>query len=225
MTMTHSALLRAKIELAQPRVQGVAQRFWRHDNVEEVFKRHLQNLYFTVSSSRPLLQHALARSRELPEDAVASALIPYLEEHIEEEDGHDEWVLDDLEVLGVSRETARSRMPPPAVASLTGSQHYYIDTVHPVALTAYQAVVEGNPPRVDFLEGIVARTRIPKAALGSFYKHAEIDKHHGKALWAMLDALPLGERHVALLGMNAMLCCDLIAGLMESTLDALDSEH
>ena len=225
MTMTHSALLRAKIELAQPRVQGIAQRFWRHRNVEEVFKRHLQNLYFTVSSSRPLLEHALEHSKQMPDDAVARALIPYFEEHIEEEEGHDEWVLDDLEVLGVNRDTAKTRVPPPAVATLTGSQFYYISNVHPVALTAYQAVVEGNPPRVEFLDGIVERTSIPKQALGSFYKHAEIDKHHGKALWAMLDALPLENEQVSLLGMNAMLCCDLIAGLMESTLDALDGSN
>jgi hypothetical protein len=223
MTMTHSALLRAKIELAQPRIQGTAQRFWRHERVEEVFTRHLQNLYFTVSSSRPLLEHALQRSRSLEDDAVAAALVPYFEEHIEEEAGHDEWVLDDLEVLGVSREVAKRRIPPPAVATLTGSQYYYIDKVHPLALIAYQAVVEGYPPRVEFLDGIVARTRIPKAALGSFYKHAEIDKHHGRALWAMLDGLPLNAHHVSLLGMNALMCCELIAALMESTLDAVGS--
>lgn len=187
-----------------------------------MYARHLQNLYFTVSSSRPLLERALERSQALVDDPVAQALIPYLEEHIEEEAGHDEWVLDDLEVLGIARESAKQRIPPPAVAALTGSQIYYIEKVHPVALTAYQAVVEGYPPRVEFLDGIVERTRIPKDALGSFYKHAEIDKHHGKALWAMLDALPLSSHHHTLMGINAMMCTDLIAGLMESTLDLMD---
>ena len=223
MTLTHSALLRAKIELVQPRLQTVARRFWRHPRVEDVYGRHLQNLYFTVSSSRPLLQRALERSRAMPDDDVSQALIPYLVEHIEEEAGHDEWVLDDLEVLGIPRKQVTGRIPPAAVAALTGSQYYYIDHVHPVALTAYQAVVEGYPPRVEFLDGIVERTRIPRQALGSFYKHAEIDLHHGAALWATLDALPLQDEHVSLLGMNAFLCVDLIANLMESTLDALDN--
>ena len=224
MTLTHSALLRAKIELAQPRLQGTAQRFWRHARVEEVFERHLQNLYFTVSSSRPLLERALERSRMLNGDAVARSLIPYFEEHIIEEEGHDEWVLDDLEVLGVPREQVKRQVPAPAVAALTGSQYYYIDHAHPVSLVAYQAVVEGYPPRKEFLDGIVERTQITRQALGSFYKHAEIDRQHGEALWQMLDALPLDDSHVSLLGMNAFLCVDLIARLMESTLDALGED-
>ena len=222
MTISHSALLRAKIELVEPRLQSAAQRFWRHPRITEVFTRHLQNLYFTVSSSVPLLEHALRRSKQLDGDDVARALAPYLEEHIAEETGHEEWVLDDLEVLGVDRINASQRVPPPAVAVLTGSQHYYIDQTHPVALTAYQAVVEGNPPRVEFLDAITSRTGLPREALGSFYKHAEIDKHHGRKLWTLLDELPLTAEHNSLLGMNAMLCSDLIAKLMESTLDAVD---
>lgn len=222
MTISHSALLRAKIELVEPHLQATAQRFWRHPRIKDVFARHLQNLYFTVSSSVPLLEHAVRRSKELRDDSVAQALIPYLQEHVQEETGHDEWVLEDLEVLGVSRDRATRRVPPPAVAVLTGSQHYYIEKTHPVSLIAYQAVVEGKPPRVEFLDTVVSRTGLPKEALRSFYRHAEIDRHHGKKLWAVLDALPLTEEHNSLLGVNAMLCSELIASLMESTLDAFD---
>ena len=118
----------------------------------------------------------------------------------------------------------KRQVPAPAVAALTGSQYYYIDHAHPVSLVAYQAVVEGYPPRKEFLDGIVERTQITRQALGSFYKHAEIDRHHGEALWQMLDALPLDDSHVSLLGMNAFLCVDLIARLMESTLDALGED-
>lgn len=225
MSQSHSEILRAKIGLAEPRLQDTAARFWNHPQLESVFKKHLLRLYFTITASKPLLEAALQRSRELSDDCpVAAKLVPYLAEHIIEEEGHDEWVLDDLEVLGVSRAEVRATIPPADAATLTGSQYYYIQHSHPVAVTAYQAVVEGSPPRKEFLDSIVARTAIPKGAFGSLYKHAIIDQQHGKALWALLDSLPLEPWHSTLLGVNALLITEQIAGFMETVLATADAE-
>lgn len=225
MSQSHSEILRSKIKLAEPRLQDVTARFWNHPQIEAIFKKHLTRLYFTITASKPLLECALQRSRELSDHCpVAAKLVPYLSEHIIEEEGHDEWVLDDLEVLGVSRADVKAKIPPADAATLTGSQYYYIQHSHPVAVTAYQAVVEGNPPRKVFLDEIVARTAIPKGAFGSLYKHAVIDQHHGKALWALLDSLPLAPWHSALLGMNALLITEQIAGFMETVLATVDGQ-
>ncbi|MBT8103166.1 MAG: iron-containing redox enzyme family protein [Gammaproteobacteria bacterium] len=219
MSQSNSEVLRSKIQLAEPRLQAVTARFWNHPRIEELFEKHLTRLYFTIQASKPLLESALQRSQELASQCpVAERLVPYLSEHIVEEEGHDEWVLDDLEVFGLDRGSVKAKIPPVDAATLTGSQYYYISHAHPVAVTAYQAVVEGSPPRTEFLDSVVARTSIPKKALGSFYKHAVIDKHHGKALWEMLDSLPLEPWHSTLLGMNAMLITDQIAGFLETVL-------
>jgi hypothetical protein len=220
---SNSTVLKAKIRLVEPRLQQAASRFWNHPQIERVFRLHLARLYFTINASKPLLECALARSRELADDcSVAKRLVPYFEKHIIEEAGHDEWILDDLRVLGVSREEVTSRLPPAEAATLAGSQYYYINHVHPLAVVSYQAVVEGSPPRKEFLDGIVARTSIPEAALGSFYKHAEIDVHHGRDLWALLDSLPLQPWHETLLGINAMLVTDQLACFLESLLAKVD---
>lgn len=220
---SHSDILRAKIEMAAPRLQEAASKFWSHPRIEEIFPLHLKRMYFNVRASRPLLQAAMRRSRELAAGcAVAKRLVPYFEKHIVEEEGHDEWVLDDLGVLGINRKDVLSGIPPADTATLTGSQYYYIEEVHPVAMTAYQAVVEGSPPRAEFLDEIVARTSIPKEALGSFYKHARIDLHHRADLWATLDSLPLQPWHTALLGINAMLVTEQLACFLDNLLSSVN---
>jgi hypothetical protein len=75
----------------------------------------------------PLTEAALARARERGDnDPLAAPLASYLEEHVDEELGHDETLLGDLELLGLDRATVLAQMPPPPVAgssaaSTTGS--------------------------------------------------------------------------------------------------------
>jgi len=63
----------------------------------------------------PLTQAALAEARRLDEP-LGPPLAAYLEEHVDEELGHDETLLGDLALLGLDRETVRGRIPSPAVA-------------------------------------------------------------------------------------------------------------
>jgi hypothetical protein len=124
-------------------------------------------------------------------DPVAGAVASYLAHHIREERHHDEWLLDDLAVLGVSRATVAARIPPPLVAAAVGAQYYYVHHHHPVALLGYIAVLEGHPPTVEGLEAMVARTGLPRAAFRTLFKHAHLDVHHRDDLNDLLDALPL----------------------------------
>jgi len=95
----------------------------------------------------PLTDAALKRSRELPDtDGLAMPLAAYLEEHVDEEVGHDETLLDDLELVGVDRATAVARMPSPTIAALVGSQYYWILHHHPLTFLGFVAVMEGYPP-------------------------------------------------------------------------------
>ena len=64
------------------------------------------------------------------------------------------------------------------MASLVGSQYYWIFHTHPVALLGYIAVLEGNPAPIEFLNEVVERTGLPRAAFGSMFKHAALDLQH-----------------------------------------------
>jgi hypothetical protein len=61
-------------------------------------------------------------------------------------------MLDDLEVLGVSRESVARRVPSPTMAALIGPRYYWILNVHPVVLLGYLEVLEGEPPVAERLE-------------------------------------------------------------------------
>lgn len=221
----NSELLKSKIRLVDPRLQEQLSLFWGHPRFTDVFEQHLFRLYHAVHASVPLMQCALEKSRQLaPNCPVAASLVPYFSEHIEEEKEHDVWLLQDMEVLGVPRDQITEHIPPTVVATLIGTQYYYINHTHPITMIGYLAVVEGNPPRADVLDQIVATTSISKEALRSFYKHAEMDIHHSEELWQLLDDLPLTPRHNALLGTNVMLVTDQLANMLEEVLAEVDSD-
>ena len=222
---SQSEMLKYKIRLASPRLQEQLNLFWNHPRFPEIYREHLIRLYYSVSASIPLLKCALERARALSETCpVAAALVPYLSEHIVEEQDHDEWLLEDIEELGIPREKVTSQIPPTAVASLIGSQYYYIKHAHPVSVIAYLAVVEGNPPKKEALDDITLKKGIPKKALRTLYKHAELDIIHSKELWILIDDLPLVPWHTILLGVNAILVTDQIASRMEEILASVSRE-
>lgn len=217
--MSHSQRLKSKIRLADPRLQEQLALFWDHANFTAVFAEHLAKLYFAVNASIPLLECALEQSNTLSKACpVAAGLIPYLTEHIEEEQYHDEWLLDDIETLGIDRTSVTARMTPPDVAAMIGTQYYYIKHVHPVSMLAYLAVIEGSPPRREELDRVAATQAVPKASLRSFYKHAEFDIGHSEELWSLIDRLPLEPWHETLLGLNVMVVTDQLATSMEDVL-------
>ena len=82
---------------------------------------------------------------------------------------------------------------------MIGTQYYWLHFVHPVSALGCFAVLEGEPPHVETLDTVVARTGIPKEALRTIYKHAHLDPHHRDDLNNVLDSLALTPEHEAIL--------------------------
>ena len=170
----------------------------------------------------PLLEAAAERARTLASgDAVAAALVPYFIEHAREELHHDDWLLEDMALLGVDPDEARSRHAPADVAAMIGAQYYWIYYSHPVSLLGCFAVLEGSPPEVEVLDAVATRTGIPRAGLRTLYKHAQLDPHHRDDLDALLDDLPLTPGHAATMGLSALTVVDQLGGILERLLAAV----
>jgi pyrroloquinoline quinone (PQQ) biosynthesis protein C len=137
-------------------------------------------------------------------DPVAARVGEYLDVHIGEETNHDEWLLDDLEVLGVSRAEVLARAPSPTVASLAGSQYYWVLHYHPIALLGYFAFMEGFPPQPELIRDLIDRTGYPEAAFRTFVLHGELDPNHKEELDRTIDALPLTAEQEDVLGLSAL---------------------
>jgi hypothetical protein len=205
MSGTASSRLRAKLELAIPAVRASSERIWTSPFVRDLYPVYLATMHGIVRSAVPLMEAARARAEELaPDDPVAAGLVPYLAHHAPEEAGHDRWLLEDLEALGVDGDEVLGRIPSPRVASLVGAQYYWLRHQHPVSLVGHMAFVEGYPPEPGFSERLQEATGHPAAAFRALRRHERLDVRHKAELYEAIDALPLEPEHETLIGLSAL---------------------
>jgi hypothetical protein len=217
----HSARLRLTIQLAAPRIDALSRRFWNHPRLREIFPEYLLTLYASMRATVPLLEAGAERARAMAgNDPVAAGLMPYFLEHAREELHHDDWLLEDMMLLGIDPAVAKTRHAPADVAAMIGTQYYWMHYSHPVALLGCFAVLEGSPPETDMLDDVAARTGIPGDALRTLYKHALLDPHHRDDLDSVLDELPLESEHSAIIGLSALTVMDQLGGILERLLAA-----
>lgn len=212
--ISHSERLRQKIELALPEFIDASTELVTHPRFAQLFPEMLVSMHWMIRSSVPLMQTTLDRCHQLAQtDAVAAAMAPYLAQHIKEEMHHDEWLLEDLELLGVARQDVLRRMPSPSAAACVGSRYYWVLHHHPVAELGGIAVMEGYPPSLEVIDMMQAATGLPRRAFRTIEKHAHLDPHHRDDLLAAIDALPLAEEHHAILGVAALYTVETASAL------------
>jgi hypothetical protein len=202
---THSQRLRLKLKLAMPELGLAGHAIHSHPRLAEILPDYLYMTHCIIRASVPLMRVAATRSGELAaSDPVAAAIAEYFPKHIREEMHHDDWLLEDLEVLGFEPAEMLKRPPSPSVAAMVGSQYYWIHHCHPVALLGYIAVMEGYPPTIEQVDDLVARTGFPRAAFRTMLRHAQLDPHHCEDLDRLLDSLPLTSQQVSMIGVSGL---------------------
>ncbi|HEV2811484.1 MAG TPA: iron-containing redox enzyme family protein [Acidimicrobiales bacterium] len=227
MTSTDAAtgggrVLRRKIELVSPVLRAAGHRLLAHPRVDAVYCEYLFASHFVVRASVPLMEAALRQAQTM-DDPLARRLTGYLRSHIAEELHHDQWLLEDLESLGVERAGVLARPPPAAVAALVGAQYYWTLHYHPIAVLAYMAVLEGHPPSPEQIDLLMKRTGFPPRAFRTLTEHAVLDPGHGDDIFAMLDELSLSEDLSAVLGVSAMHTVVALAEAIEAVVGAVPS--
>jgi hypothetical protein len=188
-----------------------------HPELASLWPEFLVAQHQIIRATVPLTQAALARSRELDEP-LAAELATYLTEHVDEERGHDDELLGDLELLGLDRESVLSRMPPPTIAALVGAQYYWIHHHHPVAFLGFVAFMEGYPPSPELTDLLVERTGFPREGFRTVTTHGELDPGHRDHLDETLDSLPLTPEHEAAMAISATATATLAARAVEELL-------
>jgi pyrroloquinoline quinone (PQQ) biosynthesis protein C len=96
----------------------------------------LGEAYHHVKHTFPLL--ALAASRTTDE-RYQDALVEYMEE----ERGHEKWILDDIRALGGNADAVRDRGPGMACQIMVGYAYYAIEHISPYAMLGSVHVLEG----------------------------------------------------------------------------------
>jgi len=219
LTMNESRRLRGKLELVLPPLLATGRRLTSHPALREIYPEFLILTHGIIRASVPLMETALTTARALTDDEVAVLLAAYLKHHILEERGHDDWLLADLESIGVPRDQVLSRVPLPTVAALVGSQYYWIQHVHPVGLLGYIAMFEGYPPVRQDIERVQERSGYGAEAFRTLLLHAELDTNHGEDLNDLLDSLPLTDQQRTLIGLSAISSVQLITQARQELID------
>jgi len=195
-------------------------RLFRNPRIADIFPEYLIQTHCIIRTTVPLMEAASGEARRRAAvDPVAAGVASYLARHAEEERDHDEWLLDDLAVLGVDRSEVLARVPSPTVASLVGSQYYWALHYHPVSLLGYFAFMEGYPPAPSLIAELLSRTGFPPEAFRTMAKHGELDGNHRSELDEAIDRLPLSHEQEVLLGLSVLSGLPLLAASIEEVLE------
>lgn len=211
--------LRLKLELVTPELAGATSRLVNDPRVAQLYVDYLVACHGILRATIPLMQtaHREALARE---DDASRELAVYLEKHIGEEAGEDEWLLQDLEVLGVERSQVVNHVPSASVACLVGSQYYWVLHAHPASILGFLAGLEREPPSREFIDELIARTGHEAAAFRTLIAHAERDPEHRDELDELLDRLRLTSDQWLLVSISALNSVHALACVLDEVVEA-----
>ena len=217
--MRNSEQIHCKRRLLSARLRAASQQLWNHPDIAELYPVMLFRIHCMARATVPLMEEAIKELQQRPSEPITDDLIVYFKQQIPQETGHDIWLLEDLEALGIPREQTLTRMPPPTVAALIGAQYYWIKHHHPLALLGYIAVVESETPSLELVERSIQRTGLPKQAFRNFSRHAILEPSHNEALDRLFDTLPLTAEQTSLIGVSLTQTANMIAQAAEEILE------
>lgn len=156
----------------------------------ERYVAFLRQAYHHVKHTVPLLR---ACGERLGGDAAG--LDAALAEYIDEEQGHEEWILDDLRACGDDVEAARRAPPAPPTERLVGYVYDYIEQVHPVGLLGMVHVLEGTSSAIATraADAIARALELPPAAFTYLRSHGALDQEHVRFFAETVNALRPGD--------------------------------
>lgn len=162
-----------------------------------VYRNYLAQAWHHVRQTVPLMQAARARLAHRPE------LVAALDEYIDEETGHDEWILSDIAVAGGDAEAVRRSDPAPATAAMVQHAYETIKNGNPVAFFGMVYVLESvSVALASRGAGAVAeRLGLPPQAFTYLTSHGALDQDHLVFFADLVDALDREEDCAAILAM------------------------
>jgi pyrroloquinoline quinone (PQQ) biosynthesis protein C len=166
------------------------------DVTRELYVAFLTEAYHHVRHTVPLLMAVGAR---LP-DRHAWLRDPILH-YLEEETGHDEWILNDIAHAGGDRAAAAASAPAVATEAMVA---YAYDTVmrrNPVGFFGMVHVLEGTSVSLALqaADRIQHALALPTRAFTYLRSHGELDKEHVNDLAAILERLTDAEDRQAVI--------------------------
>lgn len=116
----------------------------------------------------------LPESKKWLHDAIA--------EYIEEEKGHEEWILNDIAAAGGDKEAARNAAPNLETQVLVAYNYDYIARKNPVGFLGMVFMLESTSIQIanNGADAVKAKLGLPQTAFTYLYSHGTLDIEHLK---------------------------------------------
>jgi heme oxygenase len=160
----------------------------------EGYVDYLTQAYHHVRHTVPLLRMARDLLEHKPLLAAA------LDEYIEEENGHERWVLADIRAAGADPQLAASSAPRPATAAMVRHVYERVGNVNPVCVFGMVFVLEGTSVALatQGAAAIQASLGLPDSAFTYLTSHGELDQEHLRFFARLMNAIddPADQRAI-----------------------------
>lgn len=155
----------------------------------------LQQAYHHVRHTTPLLMAVGSRlppEQEWLREAVA--------EYIEEELGHQEWILNDIAACGYDKEEARHSTPNYATEMMVAYAYDTIARCNPLGFFGMVNVLEGTSIHIAdaAADRISETTGLPKQAFSYLRSHGKLDQEHIVFFQSLMDRIEAREDQAAI---------------------------
>jgi len=164
----------------------ILQRAVRGEVTREDYIDFLGQAYHHVRHTVPLLMGCGYR---LPEHY--GWLREAVGEYIEEETGHEAWILDDIAACGGDREAASRATPLPATELMVSYAYDLIERCNPVGFFGMVLVLEGTSVALACraAELIKARLQLPDSAFRYLSSHGILDQSHIRFFESLMNRI------------------------------------
>ncbi len=139
------------------------------------YQAFLTQAFHHVKHTTPLLMRAGSRISH-QQEWMRRAIIEY----INEEYGHERWILNDLKATGVNPKEVESSEPHTATAAMVALVYHRIDDVHPASFFGMAHVLEGTSVKLATQAAgqIKSHLNLPDNAFSYLLSHGDLDQEH-----------------------------------------------
>jgi len=164
----------------------IIERSLRREITMDDYVGFLVQAYHHVKHTTPLL---MALGARLPE--AKEWLRVAVAEYIEEELGHQEWILNDIASCGYDKEFVRRSRPHATTELMVAYAYDMIQRVDPLGLFGMVHVLEGTS--INLAERVADAVRetlgLPRSAFTYLYSHGSLDQQHVQFFEGLMDQI------------------------------------
>ncbi|MGC6328644.1 AMP-binding protein [Rhizorhabdus sp. FW153] len=161
------------------------------------YSAYLAQAYHHVRHTVPLMQEARARLGHRP------ALVAALDEYIEEETGHEHWILNDIAALGEDPQRAVALGPSPATKAMVDHAYRTIREGNPASFFGMVYVLESTSIALASQGADALRTslNLPSTAFSYLQSHGALDQDHMRFFQGLMDSIEDPDDATAIIAM------------------------